>query len=81
MLIVTLERARACRVGSWTKGDEPGMIMAEHLPKVRELSGPPANMVMLRTVGALLRAEYRDLLDEPLTEQLSMLVRQLPATE
>jgi hypothetical protein len=57
------------------------MIMAEHLPKVRELFGLPANMVMLRSVGALLRAEYRDLLDELLPEQLSMLVQQLPGSE
>ena len=55
--------------------------MAEHLPRVRELSGLPANMVMLRSVGALLRAEYRDLLDQPLPEQLSVLVRQLPGSE
>ena len=55
--------------------------MAEHLPKVRELFGLPANMVMLRSVGALLRAEYRDLLDQPLPEQLSRLVQQLPGSE
>jgi hypothetical protein len=57
------------------------MIMVEHLPRVRELSGASANMVMLRSVGALLRAEYRDLLDEPLPEQLFMLVQQLPGSE
>ncbi len=57
------------------------MIMVEHLPRVRELSGLPANMVMLRSVGALLRAEYHDLLDQPLPEQLSTLVRQLPGSE
>ena len=55
--------------------------MAEHLPKVRELFGLPANRVMLRSVGALLRAEYRDLLDQPLPEQLSRLVRQLRGPE
>ena len=55
--------------------------MVEHLPRVRELSGLPANMVMLRSVGALLRAEYRDLLDQPLPEQLSKLVQQLPGSE
>ena len=53
----------------------------EHLPKVRELSGLTGTMVMLRSVGALLRAEYRDLLDEPLPEQLSRLVQQLPGSE
>jgi hypothetical protein len=57
------------------------MIMAEHLPRVRDLSGLTGNMVMLRSVGALLRAEYRDLLDQPLPEQLSVLVRQLPGSE
>ena len=55
--------------------------MVEHLPRVRELSGASANMVMLRSVGALLRAEYHDLLDQPLPEQLFMLVRQLPGSE
>lgn len=55
--------------------------MAEHLPRVRELFGLPANMVMLRTVGVLLRAEYRDLLNEPLPAQLSVLVQQLPGSE
>ena len=55
--------------------------MAEHLPKVRELFGLPANMVMLRSVSALLRAEYRVLLNEPLPEQLSRLVQQLPGSE
>ena len=57
------------------------MITAEHLPRVQELFGLPANMVMLRSVGALLRAEYRDLLDQPLPEQLSRLVQQLPGSE
>ncbi len=56
-------------------------MAAEHMPRVRELSGASANMVMLRSVGALLRAEYRDLLDEPLPEQLFMLVQQLPGSE
>jgi hypothetical protein len=55
--------------------------MVEHLPKVRELFGLTGNMVMLRCVGALLRAECRDLLDQPLPEELSRLVRQLPGSE
>ncbi len=55
--------------------------MVEHLPRVRELSGASANMVMLRSVGALLRAEYRDLLGQPFPEQLSMLVQQLRGPE
>ncbi len=54
--------------------------MAEHLPRVRELFGLTGNMVMLRSVGALLRAEYRDVLDQPLPEQLSLLVQQLPGS-
>jgi hypothetical protein len=57
------------------------MIMVEHLPRVRDLSGLTGNMVMLRSVGALLRAEYRNLLDEPLPEQLSRLLQQLPGNE
>jgi hypothetical protein len=58
------------------------MTMAgEQMPRVRELSGLTGNMVMLRCVGALLRAEYRDLLDQPLPEQLFTLVRQLPGSE
>jgi hypothetical protein len=56
-------------------------MAVEHLPRVRELSGLTSNMVMLRSVGALLRAEYRDVLDQPLPEQLSALVRQLPGSE
>lgn len=56
-------------------------MAVEHMPRVRELSGLTANMVMLRSVGALLRAEYRDLLDQPLPEELSRLVRQLSGSE
>jgi hypothetical protein len=56
-------------------------MAGEQMPRVRDLSGLTANMVMLRSVGALLRAEYRDLLDQPLPEQLSMLVQQLPGSE
>jgi hypothetical protein len=37
--------------------DELEMIMAvEHLPRVRELSALASHMVMLRSIGALLRA-------------------------
>ena len=56
-------------------------MAGEQMPRVRELSRLTANMVMLRSVGALLRAEYRDVLDQPLPEQLSTLVRQLPGSE
>ena len=56
-------------------------MAGEQMPRVRELFGLPANMVMLRSVGALLRAEYHDVLDEPLPEQLSVLVRRLPGSE
>jgi len=56
-------------------------MAGEQMPRVRELSGLTGNMVMLRCVGALLRAEYHDLLDQPLPEQLSMLVQQLPGSE
>ena len=49
----------------------------EHLPRVRELSGLTSNMVMLRSVGAMLRLEYSDLLDQPVPDHLSTLVDQL----
>ena len=56
-------------------------MAGEQMPRVRELSGLTANMVMLRSVGALLRAEYRVVLDQPLPEKLSTLVRQIPGSE
>ncbi len=56
-------------------------MAGEQMPRVRDLSGLPANMVMLRCVGALLRAEYRDFLDQPLPAQLSVLAQQLPGSE
>ncbi len=59
--------------------DELEVTMAiEHLPRVRELSGLTAHMVMLRTVGALLRVEYNNLLQEPLPERLAPFIRRLP---
>ncbi len=56
-------------------------MAGEQMPRVRELSGLTANIVMLRSVVALLRAEYRDVLDQPLPKQLSKLVQQLPENE
>ncbi len=54
------------------------MIMAvEHLPRVRELSVLASNMVMLRSIGALLRAQYNDLLQENVPDHLADIVRQL----
>ena len=56
------------------------MTMAvEHLPRVRELSGLASNMVMLRSIGTLLRAQYNDLLQEHVPDHLADIVRQLPA--
>ena len=54
------------------------MTMAlEHLPRVREFYGLTAHMVMLRSVGAMLRLEYRDLLDQPVPDHLAALALQL----
>ncbi len=52
-------------------------MAADRLPRVRELSAPASNMVMLGRVGALLRAEYSDLLSEPVPQRLSALISQL----
>ncbi len=52
-------------------------MAVERLPRVRELSGLTSTMVMLRCVGALLRAEYGDLLQEPVPEHLTTLAHQL----
>jgi hypothetical protein len=49
----------------------------EHLPRVRELSGLASNMVMLRSVGAMLRLEYSGMLDQHVPDHLSALVGQL----
>ncbi len=54
-------------------------MAVEHLPRVRELSGLTANMVMLRSLGALLRAQYNDLLQEPVPDHLTGIVRQVQA--
>lgn len=53
------------------------MTIVEHLPQVRELSGLTSNMVMLRSIGALLRAQYNDLLQEPVPDHLAGIVRQV----
>ncbi len=55
-------------------------MAVEHLPKVRELSGLPSNMVMLRSIGALLRAQYDGLLQEHVPDHLADIVRQLRAS-
>ncbi len=61
--------------------DELEMIMAvEHLPRVRELSGLASHMVMLRSIGALLRVQYNDLLHEHVPDHLAGIVRQLRAS-
>ncbi len=52
-------------------------MAVEHLPRVRDLSGLASTMVMLRSVGALLRLEYSDMLDQPVPDHLSALVAQL----
>ncbi len=52
-------------------------MVGEHLPKVRDLCGLTSNMVMLRSVGALLRMHYKDVLQEPLPEHFEGMVRQL----
>ncbi len=49
----------------------------KRLPRVRELSRPTSHIVMLGTVGALLRAHYSDLLEQPAPEHLGNLIRQL----
>ncbi len=49
----------------------------KRLPKVRELSRPTSDIVMLGTVGALLRAHYNSLLEQPAPEHLGNLIRQL----
>ncbi len=54
-------------------------MAVEHLPRVRELSGLPSNMVMLRSIGALLRAQYDGLLQEHVPDHLADIVRQLRA--
>ena len=54
-------------------------MIGEHLPKVRDLSGLTSNMVMLRSVGALLRAHYNDVLQEPLPEHFQSMAQQLRA--
>ncbi len=38
-------------------------------------------MVMLRCVGALLRIQYNDLLQEPLPEHLTDIIRHLPSSD
>ena len=56
------------------------MTMAvKHLPRVRELAGLTSNMVMLRSIGALLRVQYNDLLQEHVPDHLADMVRQLRA--
>ena len=52
-------------------------MAADRLPKVRELSAPTSTMIMLSTVGAMLRAHYTSLLDQPAPGHLKDLVRQL----
>ena len=52
-------------------------MAVEHLPRVREFSGLTSNMVMLGCVGALLRSQYSDLLQEPVPDHLTALAHQL----
>ena len=54
-------------------------MAADRLPRVRELSAPASTMIMLGTVGVLLRAHYTSLLDQTAPEHLENLVRQLPS--
>ncbi len=78
MFAAPLERAGSVCVEPWMRLDEPQMIMApDRLPRVRELSAPASTMIMLGTVGALLRAHYTSLLDQPAPDHLENLVRQL----
>ncbi len=80
MFAVTLERAGSSCVGTWMEPDEPEMTMAaDRLPRVRELSAPASNIVMLGRIGALLRAEYSDLLSESIPEPLTALISRLSA--
>ena len=82
MFAATVERAGSSCVRPWTKLDEPEMTMAiDRLPRVRELSVPASTMIMLGTVGALLRAHYTSLLDQLPPEHLENLVRQMSDKE
>lgn len=56
-------------------------MAADRLPQVRELSAPASKMIMLGTVGALLRVHYTSLLDQPAPEHMGDLIRQMSDKE
>ena len=52
-------------------------MSASHLPKVSELPDVTSRVVMLSTIGPLLRAQYERMGQQPMPEYLQELVQQL----
>ena len=52
-------------------------MSANSLPKVSELPDATAHVVMLSTIGPLLRAQYARMGQQPMPEYLEELVQQL----
>jgi hypothetical protein len=54
-------------------------MSTEHLPRIRVIATPVANIVMLHAIGQRLRSVYDDVIESPVPHRLEALARALPS--
>jgi hypothetical protein len=52
-------------------------MLSPHMPNIRVLSTPVANIILLKSIGSRLRSHYEDLLYYPVSDEIDVLLRKL----